>query len=1048
MMDYAAQIADLKLFTELKNSAGRDGISETDVAQLVGMVNHAASVAGPLLALIPLTFRQYTNHDIDHCRNLIGLMGRFIPEETLKRLNGLELAVLILSALLHDFGMFVKDEERAAFKQAAVTSPEYGAFIAGHHARASAVEEARAAGEYERAEAIQDSLLADYFRRMHPQRARDNVRAHLAGRLVFRELDISNYVLDVCESHAWGVYESGDPLHPEKTVSQLPTNCPVHAFPLNLQYIACCLRLADIMDFDRSRTPVVVFHNINFTDAKSWEEWNKHLAVGGWTINDREVSFRTECTHPSFYVAVMEFLDWVDAELSNCRRLVVKEAPAVIAERYRLHLPPVADRWDVEMKDKTYLAGGFRFQLEYERIMQLLMDKSLYPDPSLFLRELLQNALDACRNMEALAKEYDYAGYTPRIAVWDFSDDSTDPRVVFQDNGVGMSRKIVENYFMRVGRSYYRSPEFDAERARLKSKGIELEATSQFGIGILSCFMVADRFEVETRRAGDHPDHRPLHIIIEGPTKYFTIQLIDPPPQTPFPLKPTSDQDDGPPRHPGTRITVHLRPETKLDAAQTLDTFAANVDYDIAIYRCDSPARRLIPRRRWESAEQQRSTLADAVSVSSRGRSLFSLYADHASEHTPDERYIPRPGVDENLKEVLALSRVPLERYEFSRHLGGGAWLWLLRDEAGGICPQRGYLSISADALYCTGLPGFLGRAESYLGREAAENKEWQTFVRELRDHVGDAPSRQEVRALSKVVENAVLLSNHSPSKAQSERAQTMSDYFVQGWFRLSADEQAATVEYYESFAAGGGKWFEVPGVAEQLLRGERGWAGLSPVFSDSLPLNAWPQALALHGVLLPAGVVKWNPMGGYARKLRLLSLAGGAQIDARGASTPVPAASRLFVEYQEADKVMLPFARAVLRHAAELTTQGAGGQDWQAWFSSLLSSIKELYFWPEALFSEYELCEATAGYQVGALGKNSVGRQELIRKYGRWVPVSRFSDDAIHIYNDSTVILLTFRPRRKRNGQWEVDMETLLQPEEETIDKAMQRLNKDVRGW
>ena len=71
------------------------------------------------------------------------------------------------------------------------------------------------------------------------------------------------------------------------------------------------------------------------------------------------------------------------------------------ADRYKLLLPQVVDRHKVRMADPSYVAGVFWFQLEYENILALLMDRSLYPDPSLFLRELLQNALDACRRKEA-----------------------------------------------------------------------------------------------------------------------------------------------------------------------------------------------------------------------------------------------------------------------------------------------------------------------------------------------------------------------------------------------------------------------------------------------------------------------------------------------------------------------------------------------------------------------------------------------------------------------------------------------------------------------
>ena len=90
---------------------------------------------------------------------------------------------------------------------------------------------------------------------------------------------------------------------------------------------------------------MVVFQNIELTEKKSWDEWNKHPQIRGWIIDKWEVSFYAECEHPAFYVAVMEFLDWVDEELRECRRLIVKQAPSAIAERYTLHLPPAVERW-------------------------------------------------------------------------------------------------------------------------------------------------------------------------------------------------------------------------------------------------------------------------------------------------------------------------------------------------------------------------------------------------------------------------------------------------------------------------------------------------------------------------------------------------------------------------------------------------------------------------------------------------------------------------------------------------------------------------------
>ena len=163
---YAKQLEDLKLLKELAASADRDGIAATDVTKLEALVYEVADIAGPLLNRIPQIFKHYTEHDIGHCRNIIDLMGRFIPATTLQKMNALELSILILTALLHDFGMFVSDEE----KEAVLRNEALPQFFASHQERWAAMKEAERTDEKEKYETLRDALLADYFRRRHPER--------------------------------------------------------------------------------------------------------------------------------------------------------------------------------------------------------------------------------------------------------------------------------------------------------------------------------------------------------------------------------------------------------------------------------------------------------------------------------------------------------------------------------------------------------------------------------------------------------------------------------------------------------------------------------------------------------------------------------------------------------------------------------------------------------------------------------------------------------------------------------------------------------------
>ena len=147
------------------------------------------------------------------------------------------------------------------------------------------------------------------------------------------------------------------------------------------------------------------------------------------------------------------------------------------------------------------------------------MGESLYGDPSLCIRELLQNALDALEVRDLRLKMLATGGepYEPvdpprfvdgkpqelRVTLtWGKDEVTGQDYLLVADNGVGMTEEVITQYFTQVGKSYYRSPEYHQERAALAVRGLISSPISIFGIGILSCFMIADRLQVRTCPGG------------------------------------------------------------------------------------------------------------------------------------------------------------------------------------------------------------------------------------------------------------------------------------------------------------------------------------------------------------------------------------------------------------------------------------------------------------------------------------------------------------------------------------------------------------------
>jgi hypothetical protein len=229
---------------------------------------------------------------------------------------------------------------------------------------------------------------------------------------------------------------------------------------------------------------------------------------------------------------------------------------------------------------------------------------------------------------------------------------------------------------------------------------------------------------------------------------------------------------------------------------------------------------------------------------------------------------------------------------------------------------------------------------------------DWKNFLEALqRDVVAHVDLSEDSETYQKFVTCYQKVPRFRIYSEQPER-------FISAWNQLQIDERHSAYASLEAFTENATVWCEVSEVVKELLIGTSGWAKRGIDFSHYIEIKASPQSVALHGVLLPAGFVLWNPMEGNARKLDLLEWPGGVRIDARGSSAPTPSASRLFVDIQEAPKTIIPFARAALRHAVELVAQHPENPDWLHWLNTFLKGQTDLAFWWEAVRQEFEVLE------------------------------------------------------------------------------------------
>ena len=137
------------------------------------------------------------------------------------------------------------------------------------------------------------------------------------------------------------------------------------------------------------------------------------------------------------------------------------------------------------------------FQAEVRELLKLMIH-SLYSHREIFLRELISNASDANDKLrfESLSNPELMAG-DAELAIW-IEADTTRKTLTIRDNGIGMSRDEAVSHLGTIARSG--TSEFFRKLSGDQQKDSQL--IGQFGVGFYSAFIVAERVEVFSRRAG------------------------------------------------------------------------------------------------------------------------------------------------------------------------------------------------------------------------------------------------------------------------------------------------------------------------------------------------------------------------------------------------------------------------------------------------------------------------------------------------------------------------------------------------------------------
>ncbi|MDA1193523.1 MAG: hypothetical protein O3A46_17740, partial [Candidatus Poribacteria bacterium] len=463
----------------------------------------------------------FTLHDADHAFRVAQRMAEITPLDVFRGLSVPELTVLLLSAYLHDIGMvpdlghvrrceyYLQTGDGNALSE--TQRNELDEWLdANPEVRLPTEQEGRTFETQIEAERAAMFFCRDRHVEWGERWIDDNLTRHGSGLYHGWSADLKR----LCRSHHQGYHEL-------VTKPFDPRLVGAPASVLNLRYLAAVLRVADILEFDPERTPEVVFQRRD-VHPDSAIYWRRDHEISFSIVEDgqnREFVVSARPPDAMAHRAVLQMVQDIENELHIVWRLKNAqgfECPLLGREpSYRWNILPDVRR-DIKPRNNAYVYIDGAFRPNTDRLLELLSGKALYGSPLIAARELLQNAFDAVREQIAYERLRLRSEDDPADSKWKkvlgechrvelrIEADANDRYWLVCSDGVGMTQEIIENHLLVSGQKHRR----DTRRLErlCQERGFKVDRTGQFGIGVLSYFMLADRVEIRTRRSNATDD--------------------------------------------------------------------------------------------------------------------------------------------------------------------------------------------------------------------------------------------------------------------------------------------------------------------------------------------------------------------------------------------------------------------------------------------------------------------------------------------------------------------------------------------------------------
>lgn len=451
-------------------------------------------------------FPHYSRHDASHSKQIIVNIERMLGDK-IKYLSATDTWLILESAYNHDIGMVITQKQIED-----MDSLEFDEYVNSlnddkdhdlHKFAKNWLKEKAILPQKAKAHAFFHNyiqLLAEWYRRKHPQNSAKIVRnpLHEIGLDSPRNELLPNrlfqIVADICRAHGES-FDDVMKLHPAEA-GMASEDC-------HPRYVACLIRMADLLDVDDNRfCPVMMNMCGNNMPHLSHTHNEKHQSIRHLRLDSERIEVDSICPNPDAYEVTHDWFSWLQQEYHN----QTQRWNEIVPNKELGRLPTLTTpKVDIE-EPYLILEKGKKpnFKINHDAVLGILRSTGLYSSKVDSIREILQNGVDATlqriwledsKIVDEAESPLDesiqnlYSKYPIDVKFEQKKDDIWTLDVT--DHGIGIDFDTLK-FMLEVGGSRKNKKKIKT----IKDMPKWFRPSGMFGIGLQSAYLLSNKFTV------------------------------------------------------------------------------------------------------------------------------------------------------------------------------------------------------------------------------------------------------------------------------------------------------------------------------------------------------------------------------------------------------------------------------------------------------------------------------------------------------------------------------------------------------------------------